>query len=120
MADARPFYSMWIVGLLQNDNGAISISIVSTENDRQDAIQITDTINNKAYYFVLTDAFKGMVENDIGVTTQKYKWYQTNNASLYIGWTEYIGNCPINLANFTTNEIKSETYLQKVIDSFQK
>lgn len=120
MPDARPFYSLWIVALLSNDNGAVAISIVSIDADNKDAVFIQDGVNNKSYCFALTNDFKNMIENDIGVSAKKYKWYQSNGSSAFYGWTEYKGNNPINLEEFTSKEIRSETYLQRVIDSFQK
>lgn len=56
--------------------------------------------------------------NKTDVTFEKNKWYKGMDGSNFKDFIEYTGTSPIQISDFTENEILCKDYLQRVIDSF--
>lgn len=110
----------WIVVISDDKN--VGIDLISFfEVNQKDAIFIADANNDTGYVFYLSDNVIDVLREEDGIVAEKYKWYQTGGSSIYAsGLTEYKGSYPLNSYEFTADEIKCESYLQKIIDSFQK
>lgn len=48
------------------------------------------------------------------------KWYKSNNTDNGSGGIEYTGACPISISDFADSEIYSRTYLERLIENFNK
>lgn len=93
----------------------------SFEANQKDLIFISNRNNDKGYVIYLSDVVIDTLRKEDGIVAEKYKWYQTAGSSVIgSGLTEYKENYPLNSYEFTADEIKCESYLQKIIDSFQK
>lgn len=84
------------------------------------------TLGTREYSFIILlndDTVKIITENtgNTGNTMQKLKWYfcPADKNVLYEG-VEYTGECPIKVTDFTDEQIHSRTYLERLINSFNK
>ena len=85
-----------------------------SEEQNLDLIYIAD--GSYAYVYMLNE---NTVQNMSGEKLEIKKWYKAENAQL-LNLTEYTGSCPIAISDFTDGEIYSRSYLERVIENFNK
>lgn len=93
-----------------NPDAFIQIYLISTE----DSSEIYDQ-----YWFCLTEEMANSLTPTFGFTMDIHKWYHIRtNDSTTISHEEYKGESPVKESDFT--EIKLESYLDRIINSFNK
>lgn len=98
-----------MIAMIDNGCNAGSIIVARYESEKYIAIFSPYTGNMYIYYFG-----EGEYESDGIKLTKNRTWYYITNE----GTNEYTGSSPINKEDFETEEIISESYLQRVINSF--
>ena len=76
-------------------------------------IAIVDVDGNEFYYFTWNEEIT--VDN-----IEAYKWYHGKDTENMSDFVKYIGVSPIAKEEFENGVINSESYLQKIIDSFNE
>ena len=93
---------------------------VSFSSENKDVLCIN--INNaKLYTFLLTDEGVNNIYAMTGVKCKKYQWYSMDIGNGGTNWTNvqtHSGGSPISLEDFTSEQIVSRTFLQRMIENF--
>lgn len=100
-----------------NDN--FECRIVSMNNNEKDVI-IIDGIDGQrgSYAFPISQNAKEYIEGNSGESIELYKWYFATDCSMFTDAKEYTGKSPISLSNFENETIISQSYLERIIASF--
>lgn len=103
-----------------NGSTAGSISVVLSKNENWVGIQyLTNTeIDIYVYYFGEGEGSLSFLNGGVKLEKNKTWYYMTTDGSNILTKEEYKGSSPIKKEDFTDGEIISETYLQRVINSF--
>lgn len=102
----------------QKDDIAIAIGRLA-DSESYDALQIVVGENN--YYFMFNSYAAKYIEEEGDIDKGKveaFKWYYSGYE--YQNFKEYNGNSPINLNDFTDEQIYCKSYLERIINSFNK
>lgn len=75
--------------------------------------------DSKVYIYALNENTLQSL-NNMGVKIEKMKKWYSGSGGSFSNPTEYTGDCPISVSDFTGGEIYSRSYLERVIESFNK
>lgn len=120
-------------GYIVATDGKTKSVVLGIDEENDSEIGLLIMIDERGYYYFLDDEFMKIMQNQHNelykdensvnttrITFKKYKWYTTTDGSHFSDGVEYKGKSPISKEDFQieSGKIYSESYLQKVIDSF--
>lgn len=106
----------WVITIAQNSQSTKRVYRVFGESEG--IINDYIIVENGEYIFLF--ASNDETINTFENSMQKLKWYFCPAGQNVIDGVEYTGTCPISLSDFADSEIYSRSYLERLIENFNK
>ena len=104
-------------GFIALNKGNAGVMYSGLDGEEVAQVIMMDIVDKGAYWCFLNDQAVTEVKSHGAGEIQKYQWYRSAHGSDY-NFIEYNGESPISMSDFTEEQIYSQSYLQKIIDSF--
>ncbi len=109
--------------IAENDNVRIGLGTLDRNESEYSGVVITiKGDNNKTliYYFTLTEKMSEFIEETSNpkIVAKVFEWYKVDEGDA--NFKEYKDVSPISIGDFTDEQIYCKSYLEKIINSFNK